>query len=382
MTPGRRFVHLVLSNMSSTGRVEYSLRHIDAARFFYPTPPPPPQPSALAHHPPSEPSRLPPPVMGFTPPHSSTGESGMEFMLLGTDKIVAADQTGRALLYDTARHTVRTMPSLTSPKYSPVALTVNDTDLYVMDAIPNLPSTMHFDGHDHDHGFDQLAFRSASSSPKDHKGDWACLEHPSIDCESEESSDPLFGIVRAAAAVERGDGSSNILVSKYGMGTYAFDTSSQYDTEWCKVGSWMLPFAGQGELVPKHGLWFGLTSRTSDVGDCDTDLLCAVDLGSTTMQQRQRPPTVRGVSGHAVVPPVEWGWIPETSRLVNMGNARFCVARFFISGAGEVSVHRYAVFTGVEVERCGGDGDAGGLRMVMHRSEVYVLPRETMYWVL
>jgi hypothetical protein len=71
--------------------------------------------------------------------------------------------------------------------------------------------------------------------------------------------------------------------------------------------------------------------------------------------------------------------MPETSRLVHLGDARFCVARFFNC---EASAHRYALFAGVEVERYGGDGDAGGLRMVMHRSEVYVLPRELMYWVL
>ncbi|KAM0890932.1 hypothetical protein ACQ4PT_026711 [Festuca glaucescens] len=321
MIPGRRFVHLVLSNMASTGRIEYSLRHIDATRFFYPTTAPPQQPSAVAHRPPSEPSHLPPPVMGFTPPHSSSpAERGMEFMLLGTDKIVASDQTGRAVLYDPARHTVRTMPSLTSPKYSPVALTVNGNDLYVMNAVPNMPSTMHFGGHDH--GFDQLAFRSDSSSPMDQEGDWCCSYLSPIPCERDEP-DPQHGVIRAATTV---DGGSSILVSKHGMGTYAFDTARD---RWIKVGRWMLPFAGQGEFVPKHGLWFGLKTRTSDVRESDTDLLCAVDLGSTTTQKRQRPPTVRGLSGHVVVPPVEWGWMPETSRLVHLGDARFCVARFF-----------------------------------------------------
>ncbi|KAM0903342.1 hypothetical protein ACQ4PT_018711 [Festuca glaucescens] len=299
----------------------------------------------------------------------------MEFMLLGTDKIVASDQTGRAVLYDPARRTVRTMPSLTSPKYSPVALTVNDNDLYVMNAIPNLPSTMHFDGHDH--GFDQLAFRSdSSSSPMNQEGDWWCSHLSPIPCERDEP-DPQHGVIRAATTVARGDGGSSILVSKHGMGTYAFDMARD---RWSKVGRWMLPFAGQGEFVPKHGLWFGLTTRTSDVRDCDTNLLCAVDLGSALMKQQQRrPPTVRSLSGHAVVPPVEWGWMPETSRLVHLGDARFCVARFFNC---EASAHRYALFAGVEVERYGGDGDAGGLHMVMHRSEVYVLPRELMYWVL
>ncbi|KAM0823991.1 hypothetical protein ACQ4PT_070505 [Festuca glaucescens] len=252
----------------------------------------------------------------------------MDFMLFGGDKVLATDQTGSSLLYDPVGNKVRAMPTFTTSKCRSISLTVG--------------------------GGNDLEF------------------------------DPGHGIIRSYTVA---GGGSSIWITKEGMGTYSFDTSSGL---WRQIGDWALPFSGRGEYVPEHKLWFGLTSTSGSREAChttnlvysedveaqpgdNTNLLCAVDV------EAQPGPVVRATWEH-VVPPKDLGWSPVDSYLMYLGSARFCISRIFESTKAP---HQYVVFTGVEVERCGDDyQEDGGLRMVKHRSEVYVLPSNMIYWVI
>ncbi|TVU49316.1 hypothetical protein EJB05_00624, partial [Eragrostis curvula] len=349
----RRFVHLVVDDVHVRRR-SYSLRNIDVSCLF--RRPPEKETGRPDHRPPAteemEPSPLPDPAMSFCPPRNSLhgGDETMEFMLLGGkhNKVVATDQTGRAVLYDPDRHAVHTLRSFAKPKKAAVALTAGGgDDLYVLSAFP---------------------------PPGDEDACFECLEHGGVwddedwyprvlpppppfrcdDNDEEEPDDPWSTGPRVVSYAISGDG-ARIWVTHRGSGTYAFDTAAE---RWSKAGDWALPFAGAAAFAPEHGLWFGLRD--------DRCVLCAVDLAP----RRQAPPAVRHV-WEDLAPPAEWP-APLASRLVHLGAAKFCVARFFPddpSTCRHYPVTR-AVFTGVEVERCA-DADGGGLRMVKHRSKLY-----------
>uniref|UniRef100_A0A0E0JVF6 Uncharacterized protein n=1 Tax=Oryza punctata TaxID=4537 RepID=A0A0E0JVF6_ORYPU len=65
-------------------------------------------------------------------PGTSTTTMRMEFMRRNDDKITDIDHTARAILYDPTAHSVRTLPSITTPKLWIILVTVDD-DLYVME---------------------------------------------------------------------------------------------------------------------------------------------------------------------------------------------------------------------------------------------------------
>ena len=100
----RRFAYLVTDDVNLR---QFLLRRVDMSRFFFR------KRESFVDPPPLEEGRLPPPAMKFVPPLSN-GNKGrrMHFMLIPgdddgivsnsrtDDRIVAADQMGRNLLYD------------------------------------------------------------------------------------------------------------------------------------------------------------------------------------------------------------------------------------------------------------------------------------------
>jgi len=294
----------------------------------------------------------------------------MDFMLFGGDKVLATDQTGTSLLYDPISNTIRSMPTFNTSKCRSISLTIGDSDLYAMNTIPSWPCTPVPTGHDH----------NLEALLPQQEG-FLCRPLPLTPCQFEEF-DPGHGIIRSYTVA---GGGSSIWITKEGMGTYSFNTSSEL---WSRIGDWALPFTGRGEYLPEHKLWFGLTSGSHEARDTmnllyaddvnaqpadTTNHLCAVDV------EAQPGPAVRATWEH-VVPPKDLGWSPVDSYLVYLGSARFCVSRIFESTKAP---HQFMVFTGLEVERYGGDDEEnGGLHMVKHRSEVYVLPSSMIYWVI
>uniref|UniRef100_A0A0D9VC40 Uncharacterized protein n=1 Tax=Leersia perrieri TaxID=77586 RepID=A0A0D9VC40_9ORYZ len=308
----------------SRSRDYYTLRNIDMWRFFLPRPS---AAAAAGAHSAVEYGSLPPHAMSF---YSPTDRMGL--MLLGGkhNMVLAADQTGGGVLYDPAEHAVRTIPDLppclnNSPDY----LTAGDGDLYLF-------STSRDGGCFHGLIYDNYV------------DDWfpSALPPPPIE--------PV-----SYAAV----GDTEIWASGSGK-TYRFDTARR---EWSSSGGgFTLPFLGLAEYVPKHGLWFGLSLAM----DGKALVLSATDLHHAGDGEPR--PLRRTLLPLEYTPPDALNCVGVD--LVNLGSGRFCIARFFETDDYE---ELFVVFTAVEV-----DADAGGLRMLKHRSEMYKLCSETPYWVL
>ncbi|XP_066355813.1 uncharacterized protein [Miscanthus floridulus] len=366
----RRFVYLVMNN---TQQRDFPLRRIDAARLFFPKGERPPVPP-----PPPEDARLPPPAIRFSAPTptigtgTSTSKGAMEFMLLhGSSgggggwrkrhKVVATDHTGRCVMYDPARGTVRALPELTpAPKVRPAALPVGDDDLYVIDTHFNRAFSR-----------DAACFHGLLFDPDAADWDWRPMPPPPY----ARTYDPDSQRVRAhitSYAVAGGGGGASVWVSKDGLGTHSFDVGTG---EWAKAGDWVLPFWGPGTYVPEHKLWFGLLAdKVEDGVVCASDLTAAPPAAPRVLWREESP-----------TPPE---WQGRSTFLVHLGCSRFCLARFFkiVRGGpagGSPCVSRFAVFSGLEVVTGGhGDGEGEELRMVKHRSLRYNLVNKLLHWVL
>nr|BAC99833.1 hypothetical protein [Oryza sativa Japonica Group] len=345
----------------------YTLRNIDMDRFFLPRPTPvvPSVASAVAADA-VEYASLPCPAMTFYPPFSTLfGNQKMEFLLLGgnhNNAVVAVDQTCRTVLYDPGEHAVRTMPALPyQVRLLTTSVTVGD-DLYILDTSRR---------HVNDDGggnvpcgcFYGLIYEDGLNE------DWRCHALPPPPPPLSHKSDLH---VHSYAVV----GDMEIWMSStHGSGIYCFDTVSHV---WSTVATgWKLPFVGLAEYCHEHGLWFGLSCST---GDRRRSLvLSALDLDGTKLPVLHSLPL-------EFTPPDALQLV--SSYLVNLGAAKFCIARFFQTDEDQRDGEElFAVLTAVEVERCDDDDDAGGangggLRMLKHRSEMYKLTSEMMYWVL
>jgi len=117
----RRFVYLVVDGKRHR---TLDLHRIDMSRFFT-------QRSLLIGE--AVDARLPRPKMTFCAPSLEHCSGTMHFMLLGRDKVLATDQTGRASIYDAGLHALCTTPALSKPKHRPLHVIVGDR-LYVLDS--------------------------------------------------------------------------------------------------------------------------------------------------------------------------------------------------------------------------------------------------------
>ncbi|XP_062184608.1 uncharacterized protein LOC133888402 [Phragmites australis] len=306
-------------------------------------------------------ARLPRPSMTFYDPSSDHCSGSMHFMLLDRDKVLATDQTGRASVYHAGLHALRTAPTLTRPKHRPVSVAVGDSSLYVLDSTSRTPG-----GPKEEHCFEALVYeRGRLYNDVFWEHDWCCHSLP---------TPPYRPSAIHAYTVF---GGSDLWVSTEDEGTYSFDTARG---AWANQGHWKLPFRGLAHYVPEYKLWFGL-SRSNSKGR--HNLFCAFDLA--TAAKRQSTPVPRN-AWKDLWPPKEW--MPDTSFLVHLGSARFCIARFFgnyrrdhpCQMDADAEHETLAVFTAVEVQPCGKTGK--GLQMIKYKSECYNLGGGIDQWVL
>lgn len=344
----RRFVYLVLEEFAPR-RSNYTLRNIGMERFFLPRPSPVPFVASGTDA--AEYASLPCPAMTFYPPFSKLpGKQQMEFLLLGGNHnmVVAADQTCRTVLYDPGEHAVRTLPALPYQLELPTASVTVGDDLYILDHVEvgNVPC------------FHGLIYEDRLNE------DWCCCAFPPPPPLLSHKSD--FQVDSYAVV-----GDTDIWISTHDSGIYCFNTVSHV---WSTVATgWTLPFVGLAEYCQEHGLWFGL----SHTRDRRSLVLSALDLDSSHLPVLLSLPL-------EFTPPDALKLV--SSYLVNLGSAKFCIARFFQTDEDQRDGEElFAVLTAVEVERCDDDdagANGGGLRMLKHRSEMYKLTSEMMYWVL
>ncbi|EEC72467.1 hypothetical protein OsI_05821 [Oryza sativa Indica Group] len=150
----RRFLYMV--DLCGDNSLTQRLRRIDTSRLFYPKDQlPRASPSSSSAAAAVEDARLPPAAMGFS--------ASMNFMRTSDDKIVTVDDTGRrAILYDPAAHTVRSLPPMASPKFLTVSLAVAG-DLYVMVTPPHPDKVGGGEGRRPEYSFEALVHRERRS---------------------------------------------------------------------------------------------------------------------------------------------------------------------------------------------------------------------------
>ncbi|CAD6217095.1 unnamed protein product [Miscanthus lutarioriparius] len=141
----RKFLSLIVNEQTPGHK---TLRCIDLTRqkFFYDAPPPPPTDGSdgsaggardAATSRPAAASRsvgrvcLPRPSFTFRPGDSNASDEwGMHCFPLGDRKVICADQSGLAFVFDAETRIVGAMPSLGRPKRMPFSLPNNTDDLW------------------------------------------------------------------------------------------------------------------------------------------------------------------------------------------------------------------------------------------------------------
>uniref|UniRef100_A0ACD5V0H0 Uncharacterized protein n=1 Tax=Avena sativa TaxID=4498 RepID=A0ACD5V0H0_AVESA len=373
-----RFVNLAVRNMTGRG-APFSLYRINSDKLFYPTASMMKTEEGPADPENLEKARLPKATISFDWPSQNVQSGWMNFMSMGSsgNLVVAVDNRGRTMLYDTDVHTIRSnLPMMCTPIWDPISVTVGN-NLYVMGAPGSAP---------HMYSFEAL-IQDKSVSLKNWY--WHCLQPPPFTCPSVEEDPSCYSDSDNEVAEEVKEdpscyndlddeavqgvegsleicshtviGDSQIWISRVGAGTYSFDTESG---TWNKAADWMLPFRGNAEYVPEYNLWFGFSNNYEQ--------LCAVDL--TAVSARREP--VLHMAWNDMVWPKSW--IPTATYLVPLGFGRFCIAKFFctleeklikyVSGLNykhERTSH-FGVLQGVEVER-----SKDGLGMVRHKTKRY-----------
>lgn len=344
----RQFINVVLGCHKSRSFV---LHRIRSSSLFHPrtrtagTKPP--------RTPPVEEAALPKPALSFGFLRKECLPAGTSmFMPFGSsgDGILGVDPSGDVLAYDARLNNVCIMPRLQGCTADSVAFNVGDA-LCLLERRPsrfgrtNQPSFQvlkHGDPPEDVYVFPRWHWRSLRPPPY-------------VNAAGYESS----GAAAIGASTLVGD---DIWVSAAGIGTYAFDTAKR---AWSKAGGWELPFCGAAEYSPELGLWFGLSSRHRK------KLFCAADL-SAAAGASDAPELCHVWKKELAANPVDWELLD--SLLVHVG-----VARFYHVYADEeypVASEKFAVFTGVEVERWKA---GGGIQMVRHKSIRYEI--DALHWV-
>ncbi|XP_073362936.1 uncharacterized protein [Aegilops tauschii subsp. strangulata] len=313
----RRFVNLLVDKFSAP-RPAFKLHRIDPATLFYPTgSPKPPDPVAGP-----APGRLPPAAMSFDRPCEWHHTGWIDFMAFKKSIVVAVDNKGRTLLYDSVARAVRTVNPMQPPLDSPRVFVGMGARLYVMEIEDDLPSRLRCD-----YMFSDYDSDGDYKDAKDHSEHKETPSpHPCAIC--------AFTVVR----------DSQIWVSMVAAGTYSFDTVS---SEWSKVGAWVLPFRGRTVYVPEYKLWIGFSD--------EDNRLCAPDLTLTVPVPHKlwEDPTLSD------------GCSVTASHLLPLGTGRLCVARLLQE---ETKTGSFTVLSGVEVFRVGG---SGSIQMIKHKSRCY-----------
>ncbi|KAM3372258.1 hypothetical protein ACQJBY_019246 [Aegilops geniculata] len=355
----RRFVNLLVDKFSAP-RPAFKLHRIDPATLFYPTGSPKPADPVAG----PAPGRLPPAAMSFDRPcerhHIHRG--WIDFMAFKKSIVVAVDNEGRTLLYDSAARAVRAVNPMQPPLDSPRVFVGMGDRLYAMEIEDGLPSRLRW--------FHALIY----GTPPDFLGqqDWYWrpfdlprFDHPDADRDSDSDymlsdydSDGGYKDAKDHSEYKKPPsphpcaicaftvvGDSQIWASTVAAGTYSFDTVR---SEWSKVGPGALPFRGRAVYVPDHKLWFGFSN--------EDDRLCAADL---TLTQ----PVLEKV-WEEDSPPLEACSV-TASHLLPLGSGRLCVVWLFEKTE---EMGSFAVMSGVEVLR---DGGSGSLRMIKHKCRRY-----------
>lgn len=288
-------------------------------------------------------------------------------------KLFFGDSSTRIFRFDAETHCVDTMPSLHTPKRSPLALSIPPNPatskegeggaLYIMESIlrPNSEGQVQFEAIVYRWRYDM----SHSA--------WHCDALPPPPFVQD-----LVGNKPASICSYALVGGHTICISVRGVGTYCFDTVTR---EWSKAGDWLMPFHGRAEHDPELGLWFGASHS-------NFHLPCAADISGVVRGEEPLPEHTQ-IWADTDVPE---GWYQRRygacpAKLVSLGSGRFCVTNFFETMAYEERCGHWlvddilAVFTGMEVVlpsdgngndnkgNANGNGNVSpGVRMIKHKS--------------
>jgi len=303
-------------------------------------------------------------------------------------------------LYDADERCVVTLPDLHESKRFPVCVSVSsagnfgtrDDTIYVMDRshrrrLPETPpSSIQL----------QALVHRKMHTYGCYLDNWRCDELPPPPYVAANGGDYFI----LSHALVGGGASDVICVSTSDAGTYCFDTATR---SWSKAGDWALSFEGKIEHDVDLGVWVGfLHYRRKDEVQrlCATaDLFAAADRRRVTTLCHDAARWLWADDGKDLEPPYGWYQGHGLPKLVSLGSGKFCLVQFFETrekvcsdyGQYEEVVDKFAVFTGVEVVRCGGGGDgkdgddeqvgngsadgdgAGDLRVIVHKSKRYML---------
>ncbi|KAM3293496.1 hypothetical protein ACQJBY_036823 [Aegilops geniculata] len=313
--------------------------------------------------------KLSPAVFTVRPsPCPNNGDARLDCFPLSGSMIFFTDSGLRTAFFDTEARCMINAPSLHSPKYHPVAVSVpspgpegeqdggDRSSLYIIDTF--LDSCMATP-------FEALICRK---DPGSHVETWhhetALPLPPFLDLDNTRGRSISISSYSVVGDV--------ICVSVDGSGTHCFDTVSR---TWSLAGDWQMPFYGKAEYVPELKLWLGLSAA-------NPELPCAADLSSVP---RGHQPKRRYVWGDPHLPKE---WLPESygcSNIVSFGSGRFCITNFYedmnnivADGQGGPVGETVVVFTGLKVlpgKESGSDmgkdkrdGKGNGLRMIKHKS--------------
>ncbi|KAK3118452.1 hypothetical protein QOZ80_9BG0699270 [Eleusine coracana subsp. coracana] len=273
-------------------------------------------------------------------------------------------QSNGAFLYDDDERCVVTLPNLHNGKYSSIRLSINgtgvnkhgfkeDDSVFVMESSPVPVDAANSES---EFKFEALIHRKEAHDDFSNMNHWNREDLPPPPYVSD------AGYI-STRIDSYGVADGVVYVSTKGIGTYCFDTASR---TWSKAGDWALPFSGKVEHVPELGLLVGLLPRR--------------DLGKGHFTLRLRLPCAMDESL------LLWRGEQLTDALRRRGVHRTETMKETYDHCNHEKVDkRFAVFIGVEVVRCGKDGDdkltdttdtGEAIEVIKHKSKVYLFDKD------